>query len=127
MKKTLSIMAGIAVALTFGVAYADQMPWDRLIENSAYLGVVSPKPDTAFTGVAAGGLRDEKMEHGYSIIDTLSPTGVVQDSGKTQLDDIAFSKVSGTKGAAPGGMRSEEHGYSIIDTLSPTGVSRDLP
>jgi hypothetical protein len=127
MKKVLSIMAVVAVALTFGVAYADQMPLDREIEASAYLGVISLKLDAGFKGVAAGGVREE--DHGYSIIDDLSPAGVVRDTGglgKTQIDEVKGEKM-GAKGVAAGGMRSEEYGFSFIDTLSPTGVSRDLP
>ena len=122
MKKVLTIMAIMAVALTFGVAYADQMPFDREIEASVYLGVVSPKLDAEFTGAAGGGLRVEEMEHGYSIIDDLSPAGFHKEAW-----GIVKADTTGAKGVAAGGMRLEEEGYSFIDTLSPTGVSLDLP
>ncbi|HWR72282.1 MAG TPA: hypothetical protein VN604_03850 [Nitrospirota bacterium] len=120
--KILSVVAVVVLALTFGVAYADQMPLDREKEVSAYIGVVSPKLDTGFTGAAAGGLREEEMEHGYSIIDDLSPAGFHKEAW-----GVIKSEAGGVKGVAAGGMRSEELGYSFIDTLSPTGVSRDLP
>jgi hypothetical protein len=120
MKKILSIMAIVAVALTFGVAYADDMPFDRVLETSAYLGVISPNLDTGFKGAAEGGVREE--DHGYSIIDTLSPAGFHQE-----VWGVIKSETMGAKGVAPGGVRSEELGFSIIDILSPTGVSRDLP
>lgn len=123
MKKLLSIMAIVAVALTFGVAYADQMPQDRVWEDSAYLGVISPKLDIGFTGAAGGGLREETMEHGYSIIDDLSPAGFHKEAWgviKPEFKPVT----SGAKGEAAGGMR-EDKDFSIIDTLSPTGVVRE--
>ena len=114
MKRILSTMAILVFTLTFSVAYADLMPQDRAKEPGAYYGVVSPKSDADFQGAALGGTREEKgVVHGYSIIDTLSPS--------------EFTKDWGAKGVAAGGMRSDEIGFSIIDTLSPTGVSRDLP
>jgi hypothetical protein len=69
--------------------------WDSLFgrvviaDDLPYRGILLQFETPAETkGTAPGGMRSE--EHGFSIIDTLSPAGVVRDTGglgKTQLDE----------------------------------------
>lgn len=66
MKKIISLVTIGVFALTFGLAFADEMPGSKARESGAYYGETTLKHDIGPTewgvkGAAPGGVREEKV------------------------------------------------------------------
>lgn len=130
MKKILTYLAVAAFALTFGVAFADEMPGTRAFDTGAYYGRALTGLEMGVKGAAPGGIREDVLYKSESALGSLF-FGAPAESIDLPDPYRGFLKVenkrwSEAKGAAPGGIRSEIHDVSIIDTLSPTGVRREV-
>lgn len=63
MKKIISLVTIGVFALTFGLAFADEMPDTKARESGAYYGETTLKHDIGWgvKGAAPGGVREEKV------------------------------------------------------------------
>ena len=108
MKKTITVVAAVALTFAFGMAYAadDQMPdmnankdtgtalYEAYLENDAHLGI----------GAAAGGVRVEAAARPHDTNDSVQFMST-KDSGTELYEAFLKDEANIAKGSATGGVR----------------------